>query len=134
MNINPYRSGHMRHLGAVALWFLCMLFQAGAMAAEPAKAPAPAAPKYRLEVVTIHQAKPAERMLVLLYTGGGAAFKSEAGLQGYLGNLARGSSIEWAPSCVKDGSSGLLDTAGEVKSFTEQCAKHGITFVKVPSG
>jgi hypothetical protein len=111
-----------------------MLLMGGAMAAEPAKAPAPAAPKYRLEVVSVHQAKPAEQMLVLLYQGGGVAFKSVADLQGYLGNLARGSSIEWAPSCVKDGPGGLLSTAAEVKNLTEDCAKHGIIFTRIPSG
>ena len=118
----------------MVLLLFCILIQGVAPAAEPAMKPAPTAHKYRLEVVTIYQAKPAEQMLVLLYDGGGVAFKSAADLQGYLGNLARGSSIEWAPSCVRDTSGDLLGTAAEVKSLTEHCAKHGIIFTRIPSG
>ena len=115
------------------LLLCCIALHAVSLAAEPAPKPV-VAPKYRLEVVHVHGTKPAEQMLVFLYQGGGVAFESVAELQGYVGTLGRGSSIEWAPSCDAPRPGSLFSSQEEVKAFTEHCAKLGITFTRIPSG
>ena len=133
MNYPTFAASREQQLFRRFLLLCCIFAQAAFFAAEPAPKAA-IAPKYRLEVVRVHGMKPEEQMLVLLYQGGGVAFKSVAELQGSVGTLGRDSSIEWAPSCDAPRAGSPFASDREVKSFAEHCAKLGIVFTRVPSG
>ena len=111
----------------------CVFFRSIAFAGDPAPKVV-VTPKYRLEVVRVYGTKRTEQLLVLLYQGGGVAFKSVAASQEFVSTLARDSKIEWAPSCDDPRAGSPFASDREVKSFAERCAKLGIVFTRIPSG
>ena len=87
-------------------------------------------PKYRMELVYIFEANTTEFIFVI----GNAGFKSVASLKNYLGNLPAGSTLEWAPGCMRMGGEPLLSSEQEMEEFKAFCAEKNINFVLVPSG
>ena len=65
---------------------------------------------------------------------GVVAYKSIDGLKKYLKDLPKGSTITWAPGCVRMGGEPLLNSQEEMKKFKEFCESIGIKFILVPSG
>lgn len=88
------------------------------------------APKYRMELVYIFEASSTEFIFVI----GNAGFKSAASLKNYLATLPPGSTLEWAPGCMRLGGEPLLSSVQEMEDFKAFCADRGINFVLVPSG
>ena len=87
-------------------------------------------PKYRMELVYIFEANTTEFIFVI----GNAGFKSVASLKNYVGNLPAGSTLEWAPGCMRMGGEPLLSSEQDLEEFKAFCAEKNINFVLVPSG
>jgi hypothetical protein len=103
--------------------------------AAPVKAPAAVAPaKYRVEMVSVFGVRPKEEFLVVVFPGGGFAFKALDSLKTFVATLPRGSSLEWAPSCSAPQPTSPLATAAQLREFEEYCKEKGIQFVRIPSG
>ena len=90
----------------------------------------PQPPKYRMELVYIFEANTTEFIFVI----GNAGFKSVASLKNCVGSLPAGSTLEWAPGCMRMGGEPLLSSAQELEEFKAFCAEKNINFVLVPSG
>ncbi len=65
---------------------------------------------------------------------GVVAYKTLEGLQKYLKDIPKGSSLTWAPGCCRIGNEPLLGFNEEMKRFKEFCESVGIKFNLVPSG
>jgi hypothetical protein len=65
---------------------------------------------------------------------GVVAYKTLEGLQKYLKDIPKGSSLTWAPSCCRIGNEPLLGSNEEMKRFKEFCESVGIKFTLIPSG
>jgi hypothetical protein len=89
------------------------------------------APKYRMELIYIVDASPHEYVFVI---SGAIGFKSVDSLKKYLGDLPLGSTIEWAPGCIRRGDEPLLSSEQEMEDFKAFCAEKNINFILVPSG
>ena len=87
-------------------------------------------PKYRMELVYIFEAASTEFIFVI----GNAGFKSVASLKNYVGNLPAGSTLEWAPGCMRIGGEPLLSSEQELEEFKAFCVEKNINLVLVPSG
>lgn len=87
-------------------------------------------PKYRMELVYVLDAAPAEFIFVI----GDSEFKTVESLKSFLSLLPAGATLEWAPGCMRVGREPLLSSEGEMEDFKEFCAALGINFVLVPSG
>ena len=96
------------------------------MAQEPESQPA----KYRLELVYIFESNVPEFIFVI----GNSGFKSVGSLKRFIAGLPAGSTLEWAPGCVRQGNEPLLSSEADMKSFRRFCELHGIKFILVPSG
>jgi hypothetical protein len=83
-----------------------------------------------MELVYIFEANTTEFIFVI----GNAGFKSVASLKNYVGSLPAGSTLEWAPGCMRMGGEPLLSSAQELEEFKAFCAEKNINFVLVPSG
>ena len=112
------------------LWLpviLCLVvLQARAQEGAPPQTP----PKHRMELVYIFEAGSTEFIFVI----GNVGFKSVAALKDFVGNLPHGSTLEWAPGCMRFGGEPLLSSAQELEEFKAFCAERGINFILVPSG
>ena len=108
------------------------LLAAGLFPARGAEPPG----KYRLEVVMIEDATPREEMVVIVFPGGGFAFKTLLGLERFVAGLPKDSTLEWAPGCDRRGrdAGGLLSSVEQVAAFRTYCKKRGVNFVLIPSG
>jgi hypothetical protein len=87
-------------------------------------------PKYKLELVYIFDGDSTEYVFVV----GNVGFKSVASLKRFLSDLPRGSTLEWAPGCIRWGGEPLLSSSQDMEDFKAFCAAHEISFVLVPSG
>ena len=109
------------------LWLavsLCvLLLRADAQETQPT-------PKYRMELVYIVEENSTEFIFVI----GHAGFKSVESLKNFLSSLPPGSTLEWAPGCLRMGNEPLLSSAQEMEEFKAFCAERNINFVLVPSG
>ncbi|NDG72539.1 MAG: hypothetical protein EBY32_14835 [Proteobacteria bacterium] len=65
---------------------------------------------------------------------GVVAYKTLEGLQKYLKDIPKGSSLTWAPGCCRIGNEPLLGSNEEMKRFKEFCESVGIKFTLIPSG
>ena len=86
--------------------------------------------KLRMELVYIFEAEPTEFIFVI----GNSGFRSVASLKKFIGGLPRGSTIEWAPGCIRFGDEPLLSSEYEMNGFKKFCEQRGIRFVLIPSG
>jgi hypothetical protein len=86
--------------------------------------------KLRLELVYIFEAEPTEYIFVI----GNSGFRSVASLKKFIGGLPKGSTIEWAPGCIRFGNEPLLSSEDEMNGFKKFCEQRGIGFVLIPSG
>jgi hypothetical protein len=62
-------------------------------------------PRYRMELITIADAKPPEEMVVVLFAQGGTAFKTLHGLQQFVNSLPQGATarmVAWMRSQERD--------------------------------
>ena len=91
----------------------------------------PAAPKYDMALVWIADAKPHRYVFTINNSVG---FQSVEGLKGFIGNLPSGSTLQWAPSCMRMGDEPLLSSEKDMNDFKVFCAEHKVTFILVPSG
>ncbi len=93
-------------------------------------------PRYRMELITIADAKPPEEMVVVLFAQGGTAFKALHGLQQFVNSLPQGATLEWSPGCVRrSGIAGtLLASTEQIAAFRAYCQERKVNFVVVPSG
>jgi hypothetical protein len=65
---------------------------------------------------------------------GAAGFKSIDSLKKFLSGLPPGSTLEWAPGCIRMGKEPLLSSEQEMEEFKAFCAESNINFVLTPSG
>jgi hypothetical protein len=65
---------------------------------------------------------------------GVVAFRSLDGLKKYIRELPKGSTLTWAPGCLRLGDEPLLSSRDEMERFKAYCRSCGIRFVLVPSG
>jgi hypothetical protein len=86
--------------------------------------------KYRLELIYIFESQDTEFIFVI----GNSGFKSVASLKRFVAGLPPGSTVEWAPGCVRLGSEPLLSSEKEMANFRRFCEGKGIKFILVPSG
>ena len=49
-------------------------------------------------------------------------------------SLPVGSTIEWAPSDVREGNEPIINLESEMKLFKKFCSDHGIILVIIPGG
>lgn len=141
MNHLPLSRNCARRRGSLfrrSLPCVLALLCAGAVAQTPA-APAPsraavAPAKYRVEMVSVFGARPKEEFLVVVFPGGGFAFKTLDSLKTFVATLPHGSSLEWAPSCSPPQATSPLATGAQVREFEEYCKGRGVQFVRLPSG
>jgi len=110
---------------AVALIVFCISTTAS-MAQESQDQPT----KYRLELVYIFESNVTEFIFVI----GNSGFKSVATLKRFIAGLPPGTTLEWAPGCVRQGNEPLLSSEVEMKSFREFCEHRKIKFILIPSG
>lgn len=94
----------------------------------------PSAPKYRLELVSIFDAKPPETAAVIVFPGGGFAFKSLESLKKFVGTLPQNSTLEWAPGCEVPAGKPLFSSESELMGFKEYCKQKQINFIFIPAG
>src|SRR3954451_6494234 len=66
--------------------------------------------KYRMELVSVFDSEPRESMLLIVFPGGGFAFKSVDALKKFLPSLPKNSTLEWAPGCHRTGTEPLLSS------------------------
>ncbi len=89
------------------------------------------------EALTLTQAMVADsgasRQYVFVINGV-VAFNTVDGLKKHLKNLPTGSTLTWAPGCVRRGGEPLLDSQAEMTKFKEFCDSIGIKFILVPAG
>jgi hypothetical protein len=71
---------------------------------------------------------------VVVFPGGGFAFKTLDSLKTFAATLPRGVSLEWAPSCSPLQATSPLAKAAQMKEFEDFCKEKGIQFVRIPSG
>ena len=88
------------------------------------------APKYRMELIYVVDASPHEYVFVI---SGSIGFKSVDSLKKYLGDLPPGSTLEWAPGCVRRVNE-PLSSEQEIEDFKAFCAEKNINFIVIPSG
>lgn len=120
-------SGRRRRLLWLPLVFLSLFFYARAQeGAQQQQLP----PKYRMELVYIMEGDSPEFIFVI----GAAGFKSVASLKRFLSNLPAGTTLEWAPGCMRFGGEPLLSSEQEMEEFKAFCVEKNINFVLVPSG
>lgn len=112
------------------LWFSVMLLTMLIRADAQENSPAPPPPKYRMELVYIFDSNSTELIFVI----GNAGFKSVDSLKTFLRSLPPGSSLEWAPGCIRMGNEPLLSSEREMEEFRAFCAESNINFILVPSG
>ena len=114
------------------LFPLILLFAVSfdARAQENTTMPSSQPPKYRMELVYIFEANSAEYVFVI----GNIGFKSLDSLKKYISNMPAGSTLEWAPGCLRRGNEPLLSSEREIKEFEAFCARNKVKFVLVPSG
>lgn len=93
------------------------------------KAPPPP-PKLRMELVYIFEADLTEFIFVIGNTG----FKTVDSLKKFVSTLPPGSTLEWAPGCIRFGKEPLISSEQEIESFKDFCAKSGVKFILIPSG
>jgi len=91
-------------------------------------------PKYRMELVAVLDAEPQEKMFVVVFPGGGFAFRTVEALKKFVGTLPKNSILEWAPGCERDAHEPLLSSDQEMSAFRQVCRENRINFVLVPSG
>lgn len=115
-----------KHLLWLHLVFL--LIPLHAQAQESAQQQPP--PKYRMELVYILEGDSHEFIFVV----GNVGFKSVAALKRFVSNLPAGSTLEWAPGCLRFGGEPLLSSEQEMEEFKAFCVEKNINFVLVPSG
>jgi hypothetical protein len=112
------------------LWLAVILLLAVLLTRAQGRAQPQTAPKYRLELVYIFDASSTEFIFVI----GNAGFKSVATLKNYVATLPPGTTLEWAPGCLRLGGEPLLSSEPEMEEFKAFCADKNINFVLVPSG
>jgi hypothetical protein len=87
-------------------------------------------PTYRMEVAKVFDQEQTEFVFVI----GKVAFKSVDSLKKFLSIVPPGSTLEWAPGCVRWGDEPLLSSDADMQDFKTFCAEKNIKFVLVPSG
>ena len=112
------------------LLFSMILLSVGLRADAQETAPAQPPPKYRMELVYIFDPEPTEFIFVI----GNSGFRSVDSLKKFLSSLPPGSTLEWAPGCMRRGNEPLLSSEREMEDFKTFCAERDINFVLVPSG
>jgi hypothetical protein len=90
----------------------------------------PPPPTYRMEVAKVFDQEATEFVFVI----GKVAFKSVDSLKKFLSSVPPGSTLEWAPGCVRWGDEPLLSSDVDMQDFKAFCAEKNIKFVLVPSG
>jgi hypothetical protein len=85
---------------------------------------------YRMELVYIFDKDPPEFVFVI----GNVGFKSVDSLKKFLSSVPPGSTLEWAPGCVRWGHEPLLSSEREMQEFKAFCVEKNLKFVLVPSG
>lgn len=85
---------------------------------------------YRMELIYVLEDGRAEFVFIV----GKAGFKSVAALKRFVGGLPAGTTLEWAPGCVRMGGEPLLSCPEEMEDFKRFCDEQRINFVLVPSG
>lgn len=115
-----------KHILCVLMILLFVVLHSRAQ--ENGQSPLP--PKYRMELVHIFELGSTEFIFVI----GNIGFKSVASLKEYLGTLPAGSTIEWAPGCIRMGGEPLLSSEQEMEDFKTFCAEKNINFILVPAG
>jgi hypothetical protein len=114
----------------ILILILALAFFEVAPAAPARQAPDTESRKLRLELVYIFEDDQPDFIFVI----GNAGFRSVDSLKKFLAGLPRGSTLEWAPGCVRMGKEPLLSSEEEMNSFKLFCEENGIRFVLVPSG
>lgn len=85
---------------------------------------------YELKLVYIFESANTEFIFVV----GDSGFRTVDSLKRFVGSLPAGTTIRWAPGCVRFGGEPLLSSEGEMEEFAAFCRVHRIKFELVPSG
>lgn len=85
---------------------------------------------YELQLVYIFESKNTEYIFVI----GNSGFRSVDSLKKFLGSLPAGTTIRWAPGCIRWGGEPLLSSEQEMDDFAAFLRGRQIKFELVPSG
>lgn len=111
---------------------LCTIFLCASLTSVTAQDAMPKSENLTMTLAWVADAgEPKQYVFVI---NGVVAYKTLEGLQKYLKDIPKGSSLTWAPGCCRIGNEPLLGSLEEMKKFQEFCNSVGIKFNLVPSG
>lgn len=101
-----------------------------AFAAGPLSGDEEPPPFYELSLVYVNDGPELEFLFVI----GNSGFRSVASLKDFLASRPAGTTLRWAPGCIRMGGEPLLSSEADMEEFRAFCSEHGIVFELVPSG
>jgi hypothetical protein len=87
-------------------------------------------PVYELRLVYLDDGPETEFIFVI----GNSGFRSVASLKDFLASRPAGTTLRWAPGCIRMGREPLLSSEADMEEFQAFCLEHSIVFELVPSG
>jgi hypothetical protein len=87
-------------------------------------------PVYELTLVYLNDGPETEFIFVI----GNSGFRSVASLKDFLASRPPGTTLRWAPGCIRMGGEPLLSSEADLEEFRAFCVEHHIVFELVPSG
>ncbi|HEV8484322.1 MAG TPA: hypothetical protein VGV87_12325 [Blastocatellia bacterium] len=84
--------------------------------------------EYRLELIYTYETKE------FIFGIGNLRFKSISSLKRFIAGLPPGSTLEWAPGCIRVGNEPLLSSEAALRHFVRFCERKRIKFILVRSG
>lgn len=114
----------------VFLWLSVILLSAMLRADAHENQQEQSPPTYRMDLVYIFDKDSTEFVFVI----GNVGFKSVDSLKKFLSSVPPGSTLQWAPGCLRWGHEPLLSSELEMQEFKALCVEKNLKFVLVPSG
>ena len=87
-------------------------------------------PVYELRLVYLDDGPETE----FIFAIGNSGFRSVASLKDFLASRPAGTTLRWAPGCIRMGREPLLSSEADMEEFQAFCLEHSIVFELVPSG
>lgn len=123
----------------ICLIWLCALLITGAGAQDSQQSPSNPPRQYELKLISISDASSEEaKALRVIRLKSDNTFPSQGfkslyapRLREWVKNIPDGSTIEWAPGCLRTGREPKQDELNDFQSF---CQSEGVSFVVHPSG
>ena len=112
----------------LARLFAVAMVVAGMEAAQAAQESDKRSPKYSMELIYNHESKD------FIFGIGNSRFATVSALKRFIASLPAGSTLEWAPGCLRVGNEPLLSSEVAMRHFVRFCKRKGIKFIRIPAG